>query len=295
MPSITLVWFTSLSLSTFDMAIDRDNKLLYPRSSSSSVWPMRWDDSGTLTKLTQAPVSTGVFYLGPGLSPDRTKLYFGGGISSGGQATSGRWVGGFNIDTATGTLTPMPNSPYLSPPQSGTSSPSPKQVVVSSDGTFAYAAHGTSGDVQGFSISQSTGALTAIPGSHFDVGGQGDCSRMTVLNNRLYVMRYYSSPNDGVLAFDINRDGTLTQIGGLYSTQGSLPWDIVAWPGPPENCPADVNNSGSVDVTDLLAVISGWGRCGDPEDCDADIDDSGAVNVTDLLAVISAWGACPNQ
>ena len=54
-------------------------------------------------------------------------------------------------------------------------------------------------------------------------------------------------------------------------------------------CMGDVDGSSSVDVTDLLAVISAWGPC---EECDADIDASGSVDVTDLLAIISAWGPC---
>lgn len=55
-------------------------------------------------------------------------------------------------------------------------------------------------------------------------------------------------------------------------------------------CPEDVDADGSVTVTDLLAVLSAWGACG--ECCPEDTDDSGAVNVTDLLAVLSAWGSC---
>ena len=293
-PSMTQVWFSSLSTTTYDIAIDRAHRLLYPRASTSAVWPMTWNDSGVLTKLTPAPVPTGVFYLGPGVSPDGTKLYFGGGISSSGGLSS-RWIGGFNVNTATGALTPMPNSPYLSPPQSGTSGPSPKQVVVSTNGQFAYAAHGTSGDVQGFTINQATGELTAIPsGAYIDVGGQGNCSKMAVLDNRLYVMRYYSSPNDGILAFQINSDGTLTPIGlPVYPTQGSLPWDLVTWPG--LLCPADTDGDSDVGVLDLLAVINAWGPCGKPTNCPADVNDSGIVDVLDLLAVINAWGPCPNE
>ena len=30
-----------------------------------------------------------------------------------------------------------------------------------------------------------------------------------------------------------------------------------------------------------------------PDTCPADINTSGAVNVTDLLALLAAWGACP--
>ena len=55
----------------------------------------------------------------------------------------------------------------------------------------------------------------------------------------------------------------------------------------PSTCPADINNSGAVDVDDLIAVINGWGGNGP-----GDIDGSGTVDVDDLLAVINGWGAC---
>jgi hypothetical protein len=69
-------------------------------------------------------------------------------------------------------------------------------------------------------------------------------------------------------------------------------------------CAADIapvgSPNGTVDVSDLLAVIAGWGPCANcvpPSACPADIAPAGAldcqVNVTDLLAVIGAWGPCP--
>lgn len=58
-------------------------------------------------------------------------------------------------------------------------------------------------------------------------------------------------------------------------------------------CLGDVILSGTVDVSDLLAVISAWGPCPDPNDCPADIDGDDVVGVIDLLAVINAWGPCP--
>jgi hypothetical protein len=58
-------------------------------------------------------------------------------------------------------------------------------------------------------------------------------------------------------------------------------------------CPADVNNSGAVDVNDLLAVILGWGCTNPPGPCPADVNGSGVVDVNDLLAVILSWGPCP--
>jgi hypothetical protein len=58
-------------------------------------------------------------------------------------------------------------------------------------------------------------------------------------------------------------------------------------------CAADVNNDGSINVTDLLAVIGAWGPCSPAApSCTGDINSDGAVNVTDLLAVIGTWGPC---
>ena len=57
-------------------------------------------------------------------------------------------------------------------------------------------------------------------------------------------------------------------------------------------CPADIapaGGDGTVNVSDLIAVISSWGPC---TGCPADIDNNGSVNVADLLAVINAWGPC---
>lgn len=62
---------------------------------------------------------------------------------------------------------------------------------------------------------------------------------------------------------------------------------------PKAPCPADLNGSGSVDVTDLLSMIGVWGACADPDNCPADLSGDDTVNVTDLLALIGQWGVCP--
>jgi hypothetical protein len=56
------------------------------------------------------------------------------------------------------------------------------------------------------------------------------------------------------------------------------------------SCAGDTNLDGTVNVTDLLAVIGAWGATGANA---ADINGDLVVNVTDLLAVIGAWGPCP--
>ena len=53
--------------------------------------------------------------------------------------------------------------------------------------------------------------------------------------------------------------------------------------------PADINQDGFVNVTDLLIVLEQWGNTDSP----ADITGDGIVDVSDLLAVIAAWGDSP--
>lgn len=62
-------------------------------------------------------------------------------------------------------------------------------------------------------------------------------------------------------------------------------------------CPGDINHDASVNVTDLITVITNWGGCPSPcpPRCAADIAPIAGdcnVNVSDLLAVITAWGPC---
>ncbi len=65
---------------------------------------------------------------------------------------------------------------------------------------------------------------------------------------------------------------------------------------PGAECVNDVARNGTVDVADLLAVISGWGACTCGVNCPANVETSGGntvVDVADLLSVINAWGGCP--
>lgn len=55
--------------------------------------------------------------------------------------------------------------------------------------------------------------------------------------------------------------------------------------------PADVNESGAVNIDDLVSVITSWGACPpQPQACPADVNHSGSVNIDDLVMVITNWG-----
>ncbi len=52
----------------------------------------------------------------------------------------------------------------------------------------------------------------------------------------------------------------------------------------------DATGDGSVNVADLLSIISAWGPCPANAACGPDFNHDGVVNVTDLLLVINHWG-----
>ncbi len=55
-------------------------------------------------------------------------------------------------------------------------------------------------------------------------------------------------------------------------------------------CTGDLDGSGAVDVSDLLAVLSTWGPC---SGCSGDVDGDGEVRLEDLLTILLNWGECP--
>jgi hypothetical protein len=72
-------------------------------------------------------------------------------------------------------------------------------------------------------------------------------------------------------------------------------------PPAPGECFTDMNQSGGVDVDDLIGVILQWGPCPNAVPCTGvcpgDVAPTGcrdcSVDVDDLIAVILTWGPCP--
>jgi glucose/arabinose dehydrogenase len=57
-----------------------------------------------------------------------------------------------------------------------------------------------------------------------------------------------------------------------------------------DDCPADLNNDGTVDATDLAILLGAWGpNPGHP----ADLNNSGEIEAADLAELLGAWGDCP--
>jgi predicted outer membrane repeat protein len=58
----------------------------------------------------------------------------------------------------------------------------------------------------------------------------------------------------------------------------------------PPDCPWDLDGTGVVGASDLLALLVSWGPC---KGCPADFDGNGTVGASDLLALLVNWGPCP--
>jgi hypothetical protein len=59
----------------------------------------------------------------------------------------------------------------------------------------------------------------------------------------------------------------------------------------------DLNGDDSVDVSDLLALLTAWGTCPVPcpAECVSDLDGNDVVGVPDMLALLAAWGPNPGH
>jgi hypothetical protein len=87
---------------------------------------------------------------------------------------------------------------------------------------------------------------------------------------------------------------TLGTINSIFSAPihgGGFPGDLGPTFQFTPACLADVDDSGTVDVDDLVAVILDWGTDGSANG--GDVDGSGLVDVDDLLDLLVAWGPCP--
>ena len=81
-------------------------------------------------------------------------------------------------------------------------------------------------------------------------------------------------------------DAGATMTGGNFALTGGFWAGADSVPGVP--CPWDLDMSGTVNTSDLLALFAQWGTAGP-----ADFDGNGIVNTSDLLILFANWGPCP--
>jgi 6-phosphogluconolactonase len=134
-------------------------------------------------------------------------------------------LAGFSTDAATGALSPVPGSPLTltTPSPSTTSGTGP--MAIDPTGKFLYVPYqfvvvnvGSDGGLAAYSIDASSGALTAVPGSPFGVGGVPNSVAIDASGKFLIVSMYPrlgGPPGNclAVLSIDANT-GALTTVPG---------------------------------------------------------------------------------
>jgi 6-phosphogluconolactonase (cycloisomerase 2 family) len=278
-PTLTEVDRGTCGTFTSSVAVHPSREYLYAGDSFSyRIYPFQIHADGTLTPLTS--ISTGSTYpLAVRVSPDGTKLYANGGISSGRHA-----VLGYHI-ASDGTLSAMAGSPFYSPGDS------PKDCTFSTDSAILFVGHGSDATARSFLIDGESGQLTTT-GYFFDVGIQGSLGDLAVLDDYLLITDNWDGPR-GLYSFDILPNGSFTMNGPLVDTQGIGPREIAVWSPP---CVGDLDGDGTIGLTDLAILLSSYGLCeGDPQYVpEADLDDDGCVGLPDLAALLARYGqSCP--
>jgi 6-phosphogluconolactonase (cycloisomerase 2 family) len=162
---LTLSGFISPNLGSggaVDMIIV-NNKFLYqpwaPASGSSVVYGYMIDQSqGGLTAVTGSPYTTAAVADSLATDPGSRFLFLG--------QTGTFTISVMQINSSTGALTPAPGSPF------SLNGLAAQQIAVDTSGKYLYATISNigSGLVIGFSIDQTTGALTPLPNSPYFVG-----------------------------------------------------------------------------------------------------------------------------
>lgn len=126
-----------------------------------------------------------------------------------GQVGQPGGIAAFSLDSTTGMLSPVPASPF-----STGGSGSPVQVVCdAARGPFLYVAlvnpPGGQNVLAGFSIDQSTGALTPVPGSPFPIGG---LIGLTLDPSGQFLFAGINVPGTNIVEFKVGSDGSLTSL-----------------------------------------------------------------------------------
>lgn len=187
-------------------------------STANAIYTIEILPNGTSALRGSLPTG-GIYPLGLGITNDGTKVYAGGGISSGGTA-----VHGYSIDALTGLLAPLPGSPWQSP------GASPKLAVASEDDRYVFVGHGTDATLRTMRV-ESDGRLVST-GYSFDVGLQGTLGKVAVMESLIFVTDNSSAIDgkSGVYSFAVQIDGSLVMNGpDLFNTGSSTPNSIAAW------------------------------------------------------------------
>ena len=153
---------------------------------------------------------------------------------------------------------------------------------------------GAAFDYFGFSVAIS--GVTTIVGAIGDDDNSSASGSAYLLDTTTGQQIAKLLPNDGAtldfFGFSVAISGA-TAIVGAFGDDDNGTISGSAYLFDASSCPWDLDDKGSVGVSDLLSLLGSWGPCQPKADCPADFDDSGDVGVKDLLILLGNWGPCP--
>lgn len=194
----------------YDLIVSPDSEQVYiALDGDSAIAPFRIDASAeqlvSLGTVAQAGPSANPVPYGMSIHPDGRFLYAADGANPGAVAA-------FNRDTASGTLTAQSPTAYL------TAGANMWYATLSRSGNFLYVSNfngfGDAGNdsVYGYSVNQSTGALTLLGSSPFATQNRPWYIGRHLSQDWLYVSNHGTG---SISMFQINTStGALTGIGG---------------------------------------------------------------------------------
>ena len=212
--ALALAMFAPVGLHAQEFVYTNNNVL-----GANSVSAFSIGSGGTLTPVAGSPFATGGAGKGAGFFASNwiTATVSGTFLYASNCGTNN--VSGFSIDATTGTLTPIPGSPFATGGSCfGGAGGFGISVATTPNGQFLYAASAGSHNVSAFGIA-SNGALSPVAGSPFAAGGTPDGIKVSPDGKFLAVAL---QGVNHVAIFSIGLTGALTGVpGSPFSMGGS--------------------------------------------------------------------------
>src|ERR1019366_4787772 len=157
------------------------------------------NSDGKLTEVSGSPFISGLGAVGLAVDGSERFLYVANPSASNlppFSSTTGN-ISGFNIDSATGALTPILGSPFTSTVGTG-----PSALTVDPSGRFVYAVtEGSSSAIWCFAITPTNGQLVAVTSSPFSLTAGGLFALIDPSGNFFYIG---SQAGNGVEGYTYN-------------------------------------------------------------------------------------------
>jgi 6-phosphogluconolactonase (cycloisomerase 2 family) len=201
-------WITVDPLDRFVYVVNNDSGF-----GSISAYTLD-SDTGALTPVAGSPFATGFGPASMVIDPTGKFAY----VNNEDDAPGGD-VSGYTIDAATGALTAMAGSPFLS--RSGALS-----IALAPSGKFGYVGAGGGAQITAFSINPTTGVPTVVKGSPFMAAGNSYAIALNTSGKLLYTL------GGGISAFIVNTaTGKLKLVTGSPFPAGDNPFFATVDPG----------------------------------------------------------------